>query len=138
MSAGRPKAFKSPEELYSYFKEYKDQTKNSPIMVHDFVGKDGLSVYREREQPLTIEGFECFLYDKEVIADLGDYLANKEGRYEEFATICSRIRKEVRADQIKGGMSGIFNASITQRLNGLVEKSEQRTISEQPMFGDNE
>ena len=135
-NAGRPKAFKSPEELYSFFKEYKDQTKNSPIMVHDFVGKDGDSVYREREQPLTMDGFECFLFEKEVIADLGDYLANKEGRYEEFATICSRIRKEIRADQIKGGMTGIYNASITQRLNGLVDKSETRTIAEQPLFID--
>ena len=136
MSAGRPKAFKSPEELYSYFKEYKDMTKNSPIMVHDFVGKDGLSVYREREQPLTIEGFECFLFEKGVISDLGHYFMNRDHAYDEFVTICSQVKKEVRHDQIKGGMAGIYNPSITQRLNGLVDKTETRTIAEQPLFTD--
>jgi len=128
-NAGRPKAFKSPEELYSYFKEYKEQVKENPILVHDFVGKEG---------PLIMEGFECFLFEKGIISDLSHYFSNRNNGYDEYVAICSHIRKEIRADQIKGGMAGIYNASITQRLNGLVEKSEQRTISEQPMFGDNE
>lgn len=137
-NAGRPKAFKSPEELYNFFKEYKTMVKNSPVMVHDFVGKEGFSVYREREQPLTLDGFECFLFEKGVISDLGAYVANKDGVYDEFSTICTQVRKEIRADQIKGGMAGIYNASITQRLNGLVEKTENKHIQEQPLFGSDE
>jgi len=30
----------------------------------------------------------------------------------------------IRQDQISGGMVGQYNPSITQRLNGLVEKSQ--------------
>lgn len=135
-NAGRPKAFESPEELYEYFKEYKRETKNNPIRVHDFVGKDADEVYRDKEVALTMEGFECFLFEKNVISDLGDYISNKNGAYSEFSAICSHIRKEIRHDQIKGGLAGIYNPSITQRLNGLVEKSEQKTIIEQPLFDD--
>ena len=46
----------------------------------------------------------------------------------------------MRQDQIEGGMAGMYNPSITQRLNSLVEKT-QTTIIEQPLFdleGDNE
>ena len=54
-------------------------------------------------------------------------------RYLEFTAICSRIRKEIREDQITGGMVGQYNASITQRLNNLKEQVEQTNI-EQPLF----
>jgi hypothetical protein len=32
----------------------------------------------------------------------------------------------IRNDQIDGGMVGQYNSSITQRLNGLVEKTENK------------
>lgn len=84
-------------------------------------------MYREKERPLTIEGFENYLEDQEIISHLSDYFANSNGNYSEYSTICSRIKRNVRQDQIEGGMSGIYNQSITQRLNGLVEKSETKT-----------
>jgi DNA polymerase II small subunit/DNA polymerase delta subunit B len=58
---------------------------------------------------------------------------NRDKRYLEFTAICSRIRKEIREDQITGGMVGQYNASITQRLNNLKEQVEQTNI-EQPLF----
>jgi hypothetical protein len=83
-----------------------------------------MEVYRERERPLTMEGFECFLYDQGIISDLSHYFSNKDGRYSEFIAICRVIRQKIRNHQIDGGMAGIFNPSITQRLNGLTEKQE--------------
>ena len=44
--------------------------------------------------------------------------------------ICTRIRAEIRQDQIDGGMAGIYNTSITQRLKGLVDKSDITTKGE--------
>lgn len=120
---GRDKNIESPELLWELFKAYEKKAKSEPIKVQDYVGKDGLEVQRERERPLTIEGFEDYLFEEEVINDLGDYLSNKEGRYTEFAAICRAIRRKCRKDQIEGGMAGIYNPSITQRLNGLVDKS---------------
>mgnify|MGYP003656027909 CR=1 FL=1 len=55
--------------------------------------------------------------------------------YKDFYTVCSRIRKEIREDQITGGMVGQYNPSITQRLNSLKEQIEQTNI-EQPLFPD--
>jgi hypothetical protein len=123
---GRFKLIETPEKMLEYFNEYKQYAKDNPIKVHDFVGKDGDEVYRLRERPLTIEGFENFCADKGIIGDLSHYFANTNGAYEDFLTICSHIRKKIRQDQIEGGMAGVYNPSITQRLNSLVEKSENK------------
>ena len=45
------------------------------------------------------------------------------------------LKEEIRENQILGGLLGFFNPSITQRLNGLVEKQEM-AIKEQPLFPD--
>lgn len=121
------KNIESPEKLKDYFLKYQEETKKNPILVKDWVGKDADEVYREKERPLTIDGFECWLSDNGIIEDLGDYLKNKDNRYSDFAPICSYIKKKTRKDQIEGGMAGIYNPSITQRLNNLVEKTEDVT-----------
>ena len=123
---GRFKLIETPELMLQYFTEYAEYCKSNPIKVHDFVGKDGDEVYRLRERPLTIEGFENFCADKGIIGDLSHYFANTNNAYEDFLTICSHIRRKIRQDQIEGGMAGVYNPSITQRLNSLVEKSENK------------
>lgn len=132
---GKHKYIETPEKMWELFEQYKAYTKSRPILVQDFVGKDGDEVNRKKERPLTIDGFECWCYDNGIISDLSQYFANTEQRYNEYQTICSRIRKAVRTDQIEGGMSGIYNPSITQRLNGLTDKSEVM-VREQPLFKD--
>jgi hypothetical protein len=132
---GKNKYIETPEKMWELFEQYKAYTKSRPILVQDFVGKDGDEVNRKKERPLTIDGFECWCYDNDIISDLSQYFANTEQRYNEYQTICSRIRKAVRTDQIEGGMAGIYNPSITQRLNGLTDKSEVM-VKEQPLFED--
>ena len=121
---GKRKYIETPNKLWEFFLAYKKEVKNNPILVQDYVGKDAEMVYRAKEKPLTIDGFECWCYDNEIIGDLSHYFANTNNKYDEYLTICSRIKKAVRTDQIEGGMSGIYNPSITQRLNNLVEKQE--------------
>mgnify|MGYP003348036505 CR=1 FL=1 len=127
----------SPEILWQLFEDYKKAVKNNPILKHTFVGKEGRSEYSELERPLTIEGFENYVADLGIIGDLSHYFANTNNRYKRYLTICARIRRVVREDQIAGGMAGIYNPSITQRLNNLVEKV-QNTIVEQPLFDMND
>ena len=133
---GKKKYIETPEKMWEYFETYKKWVKSNPIQVQDYVGKDAEMVYRTKERPLTIDGFECWCYDNEIISDLSQYFANTEQRYTDYQTICSRIRKAVRTDQIEGGMAGIYNPSITQRLNNLTEKTENTIITEQPLFPD--
>ncbi|WP_126244352.1 terminase small subunit [Chitinophaga rhizosphaerae] len=127
---GRPKSISSPERLYQLFEAYKQLVKTSPFEVHDYVGKDAVEVHKRREKPLTLEGFENYVEGLGVIGTLAHYFMNYEGRYEAFVSICARIRREIRQDQIEGGMAGIYNPSITQRLNGLVERTDVTTQGE--------
>lgn len=133
----KPKYIPNPQIMWDLFNEYRDWAKSNPILIEDYVGKDAGRVMREKPRCLTFEGFENYVADKGVINDLGDYFANKRGAYSEFSAICSRIKRVIRQDQIEGGMAGIYNTSITQRLNNLVEK-QQLEVKEQPMFGDDE
>jgi hypothetical protein len=123
---GRPRAIESPEVMYQLFQEYCEHTKANPIKVKDWVGGMAKPVVREKEVPLTMEGFDIYCFRQGVITQVDHYFSNRDGAYENFVGICSRIRKEIRDDQIKGGMAGIFNPSITQRLNNLVEKTENK------------
>lgn len=121
MERGRPKLIESPEVMWKLFQDYKKHTKSNPFLVHDFVGGQGNEVERKKEKPLSIEGFTCYLWDNDIMTDPKDYFSNRDGRYEDFVPICQRVREAIRQDQIEGGMAGIYNPSITQRLNNLAE-----------------
>lgn len=132
----KPKLVPSPEAMEEEFINYKNLIKANPIIVNDYVGKDGDRVERTKERPCTMEGFENHCYQLGWGTDLDQYFANREDRYAEYVSICKYIRYMIRQDQIEGGMAGIYNPSITQRLNGLVDKSEVKEIKEQPLFPD--
>lgn len=135
---GLNKSIDSPETMFAHFKKYRDWAKQNPIEIEDYVGKDADRVMRQKPRPLTMEGFENWLFENDIIGSVDQYFSNQEGRYEDFVGICRTIKQIIRQDQIEGGMAGIYNPSITQRLNGLVEKSESKVIQEQPLFNDEE
>lgn len=128
------KYIETPEKMWELFEAYVKEVKNNPRIKTEYVGKDGDRVGTPLERPLTMSGFECYISDKDVLVDLGHYFANTEDRYSEYRTICTRIRKAIRQDQIEGGMVGQYNASITQRLNGLVDKNQTELKGETPVF----
>ena len=103
MERGRPRSFATPQDLWDEFVEYCDKTKEQPILVKDWIGPKAVQVYREKEAPLTMEGFKLHLWDKGIADGGRDYFSNKGGAYEDFSAICSRIKEAIRADQIKGG-----------------------------------
>ncbi len=123
---GIHKYIESPELMWSLFTNYKKETNTIPLTQKDWVGKDATEVQREYTKALTMEGFECYVMDHTRITypDLTNYFENKEDRYSDFIPICSRIRREIRRDQIEKGLAGLINPSITQRLNGLVDKKQ--------------
>lgn len=121
---GRPKKIESPEEMLDLFACYKQFCKGNPILKHVFVGKDGDSQEEKRERPLSFEGFQVYVYGQKGLLSLDQYFTNQDNGYVEFLEVCRAIKMEIRQDQIDGGMAGIYNPSITQRLNGLVEKTQ--------------
>jgi DNA polymerase II small subunit/DNA polymerase delta subunit B len=128
---GRPRILNSPEELYELFERYKREVKANPRIKSVFGGKEFEERAEPLERPLTMEGFEVFCWNE--LGMVEQYFKNVDKRYEEYIPICTRIRKEIRQDQIEGGMVGQYNPSITQRLNNLKEQVEQTNI-EQPLF----
>jgi hypothetical protein len=118
--------FKTPDELYAAFEAYKkdlDEKAKEWLKVQ-YVGKDGERVTDKYKLPYTLEGFERYCYDNHGVVK--HYFDNKEGYYDDFGVVCSRIRAEIRENQILGGLIGIYNPSITQRLNGLTDKTENK------------
>lgn len=139
-AVGRPKNIETPEIMWELFCAYRKDIKDNPIKLveqkkgNTIIPKDATpkqvealisaTVELPAQRPLTMEGFQNYLDDHDVITDVTDYFENKEKRYSDFVRVCSRIRRVIRQDQIEGGMAGIYNPSITQRLNGLVEKTK--------------
>jgi len=119
--------FKSPHELELAWKAYKDHLieESSKWLKIQYVGKEGQRMTDEMKLPYTMDGFEVFCYNN--YGTVEQYFKNKDGYYTDFVPICSHIKKEIRENQITGGMLGIYNPSITQRLNNLVEKTEDVT-----------
>ena len=120
----KEKYIETPEKLLGFWNEYKAWTNANPIRVQDFVGKDGEEVYRLKQRPLTQQRFETWVWNLHGIT-IGQYFDNPDNRYAAYIATCSHIRAERQADQIEGGMAGIYNPSITQRLNNLVEKIQE-------------
>jgi len=119
------KYIETPEKLWELFEAYKKTVAKNPILIQDYVGKDGQMVYRERQRPLTMEGFQNYCEDN--ICCVHQYFENTGKAYDMYLGICSRIKRAIRQDQIEGGMASIYNPSITQRLNNLTEKTDVTT-----------
>ena len=117
--------FKSPDELEHAFTLYKEDLllQASQWQKVQYVGKEGQRMSDDIKLPYTLDGFEVFCYKNYGVVH--QYFENKQGYYDDFVGICTYIKKEIRANQITGGMAGVFNPSITQRLNNLVEKIEE-------------
>ena len=130
-SKGNGKYIETPEKMWEYFEAYRSQVKANPRLKTVFPGKDAIPQYEPLERPLTLEGFESWCADAGIIDGLEHYFANTKGNYSDYLSICSRIKRVIRQDQIEGGMVGQYNASITQRLNSLVDKQENQVFIEQ-------
>jgi len=124
---GRPRNVKSPEIMWCLFQEYTLdlEFKADDWVKIQYVGKDAVRKVDNYKIPMTFEGFKRFCWD-EGIGDVEDYFVNDSAKYPEFSSICARIKTSIRENQVIGGMLGVYNPSITQRLNGLVEKQETK------------
>lgn len=135
---GKNKYIETPEKMWELFVDYKKEVNENPLTQKDWVGKDANIINREYTRALTMVGFECYVMDHTDISypDLTHYFENKDDRYSDYVPICTRIKREIRADQIDKGLSGLINSSITQRLNSLADNTNHNIKSEQPLFGD--
>lgn len=119
--------FKTPDELHKAFVEYKENLKeqSKEWLKVSYVGRDGERKADPQKVPMTMEGFERFCYEN--YGCVHQYFDNKDDLYDDFVTICSHIRREIRENQIIGGLLNFYNPSITQRLNNLVDRKDVKS-----------
>lgn len=118
--------FTHPDQLEQVWKDFKeDLSKQAEEWKKiQYVGKEGDRKADPQKVPYTFEGFKRFC--RERYGDVEQYFTNQGGYYSDFVGICSHIKEEIRENQIIGGLLGFYNSSITQRLNGLVDKTESK------------
>ena len=121
----KSKYIETPDQMYELFEAYKANRK--PREIQKATVKGVVSEFHM--PPLTMEGFDIFVMNYEGTQSKGveQYFTNRDGRYLAYVDICTRIKREIRNDQIEGGMVGQYNPSITQRLNNLTEKTDVTT-----------
>jgi hypothetical protein len=125
MKVGRPRKYKSADELYLKFVEYKEDCKNNPWIQVEYVGKDAKRVNKPLTVPFTKEGFSIFAGHSEW-RTINDY----KNESEEFALIVTRISKEIYNQKMTGASVGAFNSSIIASDLGLKNRTENTNKTE--------
>jgi hypothetical protein len=126
----KTKYIETPEKLLELFKEYVKHSVENPMYRIDYVGKEGKQVKTPLETPVTFDEFEIYLFQKEIINDLGDYSKNKDGRYSEYAPIIAYIRKFCFNHNFKGAAVKLFDPNLIARKLGIKDSSDVTTNGE--------
>ena len=108
---GRPRHFKTPEELKAAWEWYKADCDNQKVLTHEFSAKNSEFVSKELRRSITytIEGF-CVYIDLSRSTFYEIY-----GNAEEYSDIVTRIREECEIDARKKFELGV----VPSQLAGL-------------------
>ena len=110
----------TPEEVWEGACEYFKWCNDNPWFKEQWVGKDAQHVTEELQRPYSLEALATHLnVDAKTLWNYG----NREG-YETYFPILSRIKQIIDSQHFEGGMVGAFNASLSARKLGLVDKQE--------------
>jgi hypothetical protein len=135
-TVGRPKAIKSPAHLWNLACDYFASIDEEPFVKKDFIrggNAAGTIVDIPTQRPYTWQGFDNYVFFKDIIWDLKAYRNNTNGNYAEFSPIIARIDSIIYNQKFEGAAVGAFHHAIIARDLGLTDKVEQ-TIKEQPLF----
>lgn len=132
---GRDFAY-TPEGLWDEAVKYFDWistrvwNKKEAIKSGDLAGK---TMDVPTSTPMSIESF-CIFAD--ITTDtFRNYQSNKDS-YKDFLEVTTRIREIIESNQFEGATVGAYNPNIIARKLGLVDKVENKVVSEQPLFPD--
>lgn len=121
---GKNKYIEPPQKLWELFEDYVAHERDNPMTKVEFVGRDARPEVIKLETPITFDGFECYLADRNIIEHLSDYSANTKGNYDDYSTIITRIQKNCFVNNFKGASVGLFNPNLIARKLGLTDKQE--------------
>ena len=118
----KTKYIKTPEQLWELFEKYQESLQILKIpQSHVKLGV----VYLEVKEPMTFEGFECWLADNDIIQDLSHYSANTDSSYEAYRTIITRIRKNIYSHNFNRAAVGLYKENLIARQLGMADKVQE-------------
>jgi hypothetical protein len=134
---GRPKALKSPQMLWDLACEYFQMVDSNPFKKQEVVKGGWLAgqIFEvETIRPYTWNGLENMLFERDIIADLDDYKANKKGDYSAYSEVIRVIGKIIFDQKFNGASVGAFDPRIIAMELGMSSKQELAVSVEQPLF----
>lgn len=130
----KSKYIETPEKLYQLWQEYKKWCADNPYSRNDHkVTKEGVvEVFIKQERPSTIAGFEGWLSENSIIANLNHYMANTDGAYNDYKEVIERIKAENKSGLLSGALAHVFNPNLTGAYLRIPKVVEQKNINETP------
>ncbi len=118
----KQKYIATPEILWQYFLDYVAHEAANPWLKVDYVGQKAEKVIVPLATPITFEGFECYLWNLDIVTDLGSYASNKGGAYTSYSPIIKNIRQHCYVQNFRGAAAGAFNANLIARKLGIKDQ----------------
>ena len=118
----KTKYIKTPEELWQLFERYEKSL--GTLLIPQSHVKLGI-VHLDIKEPMTFEGFECWLADNDIIQDLGHYAANTDESYDGYRTIITRIRKSIYSHNFNRAAVGLYKENLIARQLGMADKVQE-------------
>lgn len=119
----KPRRFKTPLALWKAFLEYKGWAQENKWYKNEAVksGQYAGSIIRvPHERALTEWEFASFCgMSYQGLRNYGEH----EG-YEQYFDIYGRIKTEMAAQRISGGLVGAFTPNLVARIDGIAEKQD--------------
>ena len=122
--------FSTPEILESACEEYfKTTDERNDWDGQNWVGKDGEEVVVKKKVPYSLKGLCVFLgVSSHYFSEFKKSETFKSNK--DFLEVYTRVEDIIQTQQIDGSMMGYYNASLTARLNGLVDKTDMTSGGE--------
>lgn len=111
---GRPRVH-TPERIADKFERYVEYLRDNPLTKEIPTRGDVVKVHLKR--PATIIGF-C------VFAGMAEDSFYHYASIDDYKDVIERIRRCIRADQLEGGLTGIYESNIVARLLHLIEHQD--------------
>ncbi len=153
-SVGAKKKIESPEALLNLAFDYFASVDERPVLIQEQrkgtirVDKDAATdpdlrsiienpiIELKSARPYTWQGFEAYLSERGIVANLEDYRYNKEDRYTAYAPVIRAINNEMYAQKFEGAASGTMRWNIIALELGMTQKTQITLKDEQPLFRD--
>lgn len=124
---GRPRKWKSPDEIIDKLEEYCKACAENPILVQDGMRKSKDGGQKDEQvlqmnrvaRPMTLDGYCNF-------AGIGDWRRMKQfySNDEGFADAIALVERVIRDQQVSGAMVGLYKENIVSRINGITDRQD--------------